>query len=49
MARERIRFIPDILCVYNDENPMNVHKVEPQSQIDMAERIRKNHKKKERL
>jgi glycosyltransferase involved in cell wall biosynthesis len=49
MARERIRFIPDILCVYNDENPMNVHKVEPQSQIDMAERIRNNHEKKDRV
>ena len=49
MARERIRFVPDILCVYNDENPMNVHKIEPQVQIDMAERVRNNHEKKERI
>lgn len=49
MARERIRFIPDILCVYNNENPMNVHKVDPESQIQMADRIRVNHEKKERL
>ena len=49
MARERIRFIPDILCIYNDENPMNVHKVQPQAQIDMAERVRNKHEKKDRL
>ena len=49
MARERIRFVSDILCVYNDENPMNVHKIEPQVQIDMAERVRNNHEKKERI
>ena len=49
MARERIRFIPDILCVYNDENPMNVHKVDPEVQIQMAKKVRENHKKKDRL
>ncbi len=49
MARERIRFVSDILCVYNDENPMNVHKIEPQVQIDMAERVRNNHEKKDKL
>jgi len=49
MARERIRFIPDILYIYNDENPLNVHKIDPQVQIQMADRVRKNHKKKDRL
>ena len=41
--------VPDILCVYNDENPMNVHKVDPEVQIQMAKKIRENHEKKERL
>lgn len=49
MACERIKFVSDILYIYNDENPMNVHKVEPQIQIDMAERVRNNHEKKERI
>tara|TARA_E500000318_G_C3547882_1_gene207536 strand:- start:554 stop:1321 length:768 start_codon:yes stop_codon:yes gene_type:complete len=49
MARERIRFVSDILYIYNDENPMNVHKVEPEGQIKMAYRVRNNHEKKDRL
>jgi len=49
MACERIRFVSDILYIYNDENPMNVHKVEPEEQIEMAYRVRNNHGKKDRL
>ena len=49
MACERIRFVPDILYIYNDENPMNVHKVEPEEQIAMAYRVRNNHEKKDRI
>ena len=49
MACERIRFVSDILYIYNDENPMNVHKVEPEEQIEMAYRVRNNHEKKDRL
>ena len=49
MACERVRFVPDILYIYNDENPMNVHKVEPEEQIEMAYRVRNNHEKKDRL
>lgn len=49
MACEKVHFVSDILYVYNDENPMNVHKVEPQEQIDIAERIRNRHLKRERL
>jgi hypothetical protein len=49
MACERIRFVSDILYIYNDENPMNVHKVEPEEQIEMAYRVRNNHEKKDRI
>jgi glycosyltransferase involved in cell wall biosynthesis len=49
MARERIKFVSDILMVYNDENPINEHKVNRQEQIDCAERIKTRHIKKERL
>jgi len=45
MACEKVHFVSDILYVYNDENPMNVHKVEPQEQIDIAEQIRARQKK----
>ena len=49
MARERIKFISDILYVYNDENPINDHKVDRQKQIDTGDRIRNRHKKKDRI
>ena len=49
MARERVRFVSDILYIYNDDNPINDHKVDRQKQIDTGERIRSRHAKKERL
>ena len=49
MARERIHFVSDILYVYNDDNPINDHKVDRQKQIDTGERIKARHKKKDRL
>ena len=49
MACERVHFVPDILYVYNDDNPINVHKVDRQKQIDTAEKIRKSHPKKDRV
>ena len=49
MARERVHFVSDTLYVYNDDNPINVHKVDRQKQIDTAEKIRKRHPKKERV
>jgi hypothetical protein len=49
MARERVHFVSDILYVYNDDNPLNVHKIDRQKQIDTAEKIRTGHKKKDRV
>ena len=49
MACERVHFVSDTLYVYNDDNPINVHKVDRQKQIDMAEKIRERHLKKERV
>ena len=49
MARERVRFVSDILYIYNDDNPINDHKVDRQKQIDTGERIRIRHQKKDRL
>ena len=49
MARERIRFVSDILYVYNDDNPINDHKVDRQKQIDTGERIKTRHQKKDRM
>ena len=49
MACERVKFVEDILYVYNDTNPLNVHKVDRQGQIDIAEKIRLGHPKKERI
>ncbi len=36
----RIKFIPDVLYVYNDLNPANEMKIKKQEQIDTAKRIR---------
>jgi glycosyltransferase involved in cell wall biosynthesis len=49
MARERIFFVKDILCVYNEDNPINDHKIDRKHQIDTGERIKTRHKKKEAL
>jgi hypothetical protein len=49
MARERVHFVSDPLCVYNDDNPINVHKVDRQKQIDYAKMIRERHSKKDRV
>jgi len=49
MARERIAFVSDILYVYNDSNPINVHKVDRQKQIEVADRIRLNHLKRGKI
>ena len=49
MARERIKFISEPLYVYNDDNPINDHKIDRQKQIDTGERIKTRHSKKEKL
>jgi glycosyltransferase involved in cell wall biosynthesis len=49
MARERVHFVPEPLYVYDDDNPINVHKVDRQKQIDYAEKIRERHPKKDRV
>ena len=49
MARERIHFVSDTLYIYNDENPINDHKVDRQKQIDTGERIKTRHQKKDRM
>jgi hypothetical protein len=41
MARERSRYIPDILHVYNKENPLSVDKIKTQQQVNTAKEIRK--------
>lgn len=40
MAGSRARFIPEILHVYNKENPLNVDKIQTQKQVDTAIEIR---------
>ena len=49
MAREKVFFVEDVLCVYNEENPINDHKIDRQYQIDTGERIKKNHVRKDSL
>jgi len=49
MAREKVFFVKDVLCVYNEANPINDHKIDRQYQIDTGERIKKNHAKKDSL
>jgi len=49
MARERIKFVSDLLYVYNDANPINEHKVDRQRQIDTGDRIKARHMKKDRV
>ena len=49
MAREKIFFVEDTLYVYNEDNPINDHKIDRQYQIDMGEKIKKRHAKKEAL
>jgi len=49
MAREKIKFVPEPLYVYNNDNPINDHKVDRQKQIDTGKRILARHIKKERL
>jgi hypothetical protein len=36
----QFEFIPEVLYIYNDGNPINDHKVDRQKQIDMDQRIR---------
>ena len=40
MASERSKFIPEILHVYNKENPLNVDKIKAQEQYELAQKIR---------
>lgn len=40
MAAERIKFIPDILYVYNTDNPINDHKVNTPLQLSLDRKIR---------
>ena len=40
MASERSKFIPEILHVYNKENPLNVDKIKTQEQAAIAQEIR---------
>lgn len=49
MAREKVHFVSDFLMVYNDDNPINEHKVDRQRQIEVAERMKTRHEKKDRL
>jgi glycosyltransferase involved in cell wall biosynthesis len=49
MACEKVHFVPETLYVYNDDNPINVHKIDRQKQIEVSEDIRANHAKKESL
>jgi len=49
MARERVRYVPDILYTYNNDNPINDHKVDKRKQVNTALRIRVRHQKKDRL
>ena len=49
MACEKVHFVPDTLYVYNDDNPLNVHKVDRELQIKTAEQIKSFHSKKDSL
>jgi len=40
MASERSKFIPEVLHVYNKENPLNVDKIKAQEQYELAQKIR---------
>lgn len=40
MAREKARFIPDVLYVYNESNPINDHKVDHSLQLALDKQIR---------
>ena len=40
MAGNRSRFIPEVLHVYNKENPLNVDKIKAQEQYELAQKIR---------
>ena len=40
MAGTRAKFIPEILHVYNKENPLNVDKIKTQKQVATATEIR---------
>ena len=41
MSGERASFIPEILHVYNKENPLNLDKNKAQEQFALAQKIRK--------
>ena len=40
MSAERSKYIPDILHVYNKQNPLNVDKIKAQKQTNLAKYIR---------
>ena len=40
MSSERSRYIPEVLYVYNKQNPLNVDKIKAKKQSDLAEKIR---------
>ena len=40
MAQERAKFIPEVLYVYNKENPLNVDKIKAKKQFELAQEIR---------
>ena len=40
MASERSRYVPEILHVYNNENPLNIDKNKAQEQYALAQKIR---------
>ena len=40
MASERSKYIPEVLYIYNKENPLNVDKIKAQKQSELAQTIR---------
>jgi len=40
MASERSKYIPEVLHVYNKENPLNVDKIKEKQQFELAQKIR---------
>ena len=44
MASERSLYIPEILYVYNKENPLSVDKIKAQQQSELAKKIRSKKK-----
>ena len=40
MAQERAKFIPEVLYVYNKQNPLNVDKIKAKKQFELAQKIR---------